>query len=418
MSDRRDSRKHDPRTDTSRLDTSRLASTRREFFIRCLPAGVAAAGGLGAALGGGPSAGTDPAAAKAAPPAAAGGGKKSLLILGGTNFIGPHIVDAARARGLAVAIFTRGKRNPDLFPEGVEKLRGDRDPQVGEGLKALEGRRFDAVIDTSGHVPRHVRASAKLLAPNAARYIFVSSLSAYASHDTPGADEDAPLAPLEKETEDFQGVAFGPLKALCEKAVQEEFAGRAAVVRPGLIVGPRDNSDRFGYWPVRVARGGEVLAPGTPDDPVMIIDARDLAEWLVKLAVDGTTGVFNAIGPDRPLTMGQMLAACREAAGSDARFTWVDAAFLEQQKVRPWSDMPVWMPPEGEMAGFHRRSIARALKAGLTFRPLVTTCRDTLAWYATLPPERRQMLRSGLVAGREADVLAAWHARAATPPAS
>jgi 2'-hydroxyisoflavone reductase len=333
--------------------------------------------------------------------------KKTLLVLGGTNFTGPHIVAAALARGYTVTLFNRGKTNADLFPD-LEKLVGDRDPDVGEGIKALRGRKFDAVIDTSGHVPRHVRAGAELMAPNIGQYVFVSSLSAYAAHDTPGADESAAVAPLLAPTEDFNGDAFGPLKALCENAVQDVLPDRGTIVRPGLIVGPRDRSDRFTYWVARVDRGGEVLAPGAPDDPIMIIDGRDLADWLITLIEQRTFGVFNAIGPEH-MTMEDVLDACREASASDATFTWVDAAFLEANGAHAWTDLPVWMPPTGEMAGFHRRSIKRALAAGIKFRPILDTCRDTLQWYQSLPEAQRKRLKRGLTPERERKLLAQWH---------
>lgn len=356
------------------------------------------------------------AAAVAVPRVHAAVRAKRLLLLGGTNFTGPHIVDAARARGYEVTLFNRGQTNAELFPD-LEKLRGDRDPDVGAGISALAGRRFDGVIDTSGHVPRHVRASAKLLAENVERYVFVSSLSAYASHAEVGADEDAPLATLESETEDFTGDAFGPLKALCERAAEEELPGRVAVVRPGLIVGPRDRSDRFTYWVARLDRGGEVLAPGAPGDPIMLIDGRDLADWLVRLVDERTTGVFNAIGPEQGLTMQRLLEACQQAAaGADppapaATFRYADAAFLAEHAVAPWTDLPVWIPPEGETAGFHRRSIARALKAGLQFRSIDETAADTLAWWREQPEARRAKLKRGLTLERERELLEALRAR-------
>jgi 2'-hydroxyisoflavone reductase len=332
---------------------------------------------------------------------------KRILILGGTGFLGPQVVEAAKGRGHTLTLFNRGKTRPNLFPE-IEKLRGDRDGN----LKALEGRTWDAVVDTSGHLPRIVKASAGLLAPHVRHYIYISSVSAYADTSRPGMDETAPLGTLADPTvETIDGQTYGPLKALCEKAAEAAMPGRVAVVRPGLIVGPEDPSDRFTYWPVRVDRGGEVLAPGAPDDPVQLIDVRDLGAWLVTLIETGTTGVFNALGPAPPLAMGRMLDACKAVAGAAATFTWVDADFLEQQRVSPWSDMPVWVPSRGETAGFARVSNARAVKAGLTFRPIVETARATLAWFKTLPEARRSKLRAGINPQREAQVLAAWKAR-------
>lgn len=370
--------------------------TRRRFLATSLAAGASLAVGRMAA---------------AARPE--GGEKKTLLVLGGTGFTGPFIVETARARGYAVSIFTRGKTNPDLeFPADVERIRGNRDPKIEPGLEALKGRKFDMVIDTSGHVPRHMKASCEILAPNIGHYVYVSSLSAYASHDTPGADESAPLEVLTQETEDYTGDAFGPLKVLCEKAVTEALPGRSAVVRPGLIVGPRDWSDRFTYWVARVDRGGEVLAPGKPDERVMIIDGRDLADFLVHLASRKTSGVFNAIGPDadRKLTMLAILESAKRASGSDARFTWVSQEFLEANDMRPWSVIPLWAPSNGPLAGFHHRSIAAAVKAGITFRPIDVTVKDTLEFYRAWPEERRQNLRRGLKPERESELLAKWHA--------
>lgn len=347
-----------------------------------------------------------------AQPAAAGGGK-TLLVLGGTMFLGPEVVEAARARGWTVTLFNRGKTNPQLFPD-LEKLHGDRDPSKGDGLKPLEGRRWDAVVDTSGYVPRHVAASASLLAPGARQYLFVSTISVYAGYGKPGADESAAVGTLADGTvETVDGETYGPLKALCEQAAEKAMPGRTTIVRPGLIVGPNDPSDRFTYWPVRVARGGEVLAPGTPQDPTQFIDVRDLGTWIVSLLEKNRTGVFNATGPKEPLPIGELLASCKRVSGSDARFTWVPSDFLEAQQVAPWSDLPVWVPPVGDMAGFARVSVARALAAGLSFRPVDDTVRDTLAWWRTVPEERRSRTRAGLAAAREAEVLAAWHAEAA-----
>lgn len=349
------------------------------------------------------------------PPVPGGAAGKSLLVLGGTKFLGPELVEVALARGWNVTLFNRGKTNPQLFPQ-LEKLRGDRDPKKDEGLTALEGRSWDAVVDTSGYVPRHVAASASLLAPSCGQYLFVSSISVYADFSKPGMDESAPVGKIADETvERIDGETYGPLKALCEKAAEAAMPGRTTVVRPGLIVGPNDPSDRFTYWPVRVARGGEVLAPGSPSDPTQFIDVRDLAAFIVLALDKKRAGVFNATGPREPLPIGELLSICRRVSASDATFTWIDAAFLEQQKVGAWSDMPVWVPPAGEMEGFARVSIARALESGLAFRPVDDTVRDTLAWWKTEPEERRRTMRAGLPAEREAEVLAAWKASRAAP---
>ena len=330
-------------------------------------------------------------------------GGKTLLILGGTAFLGPELVEAAQREGWTVTLFNRGKTNPHLFPD-VEKLRGDR----RSDLKALEGRSWDAVIDTSGYFPRDVAASARLLSKSAGLYVFVSTISVYGDTSKPGIDERSPVAKTDQPDADkVTGANYGALKALCEKAAEREMPGKTLVLRPGLIIGPGDTSDRFTYWPVRVARGGEVLAPGTPDDPVQMIDVRDLAAWTIAVIGRGRTGVYNATGPKEPLTFGSMLAACREASGSSATFTWVDAKTLEELKVAPWSDMPCWVPPFGETAGSRRVNNGKAVGEGLTFRPIVETARDTLAWWKTLPEERRAKPKAGLTPEREAAALAA-----------
>jgi 2'-hydroxyisoflavone reductase len=325
-----------------------------------------------------------------------------LLILGGTVFLGRHTVDAALARGHEVTIFTRGQ-HPAEFAGPVERLRGDRDG----GLDALRGRRWDAAIDTSGYVPRVVGATAALLADAVAHYTFVSSISAYGDWEKEvGVDERHPLAALPDEgVEEVTGETYGALKALCERAVEAALPGRTAIVRPGLIVGPYDPTDRFTYWPHRVARGGALLAPGRPQRAVQFVDARDLGAWLVRLAEERRTGAYNATGPAAPLAMAALLDACREASGSDAAPVWVDDAFLMRQGVTPWSEVPLWAP-EDQAPGLGAVSIARALAAGLTFRPHAATVRDTLAWDATRPADRAW--QAGLTGAREAELLAAW----------
>ncbi|MFP2927513.1 SDR family oxidoreductase [Pyxidicoccus sp. 3LG] len=341
---------------------------------------------------------------------------KSILILGGTKFLGPALVEFAQARGHTVTLFNRGKTNPSLFPN-VEKLSGDRDPNKGEGLKALEGRKWDAVVDTSGYVPRVVKASAELLAPNVGHYTFVSSISVYKDLSQYGITESSPVATAEDETTEDVPKYYGALKALCEKAAETAMPGRVLNVRPGLIVGPDDPTDRFSYWPVRVSRGGEVLSPGDGQDPTQFIDARDLAAWIILNVERSTAGVFNATGPTQPVLMKDLLETCKSATGSDASFTWVDTAFLEKQKVAPWQDMPVWIPRTSEEKGLGRVSIDKALATGLTFRPTADTVRDTVAWFKTLPPERQAKLGAGVTPEREKEVLTAWHQEKGTAKA-
>ena len=340
-----------------------------------------------------------------------------ILILGGTGFTGPFQVKYALARGHKVTVFNRGKTHPGELPEGVEQLIGDRNGQ----LDALKGRKWDVVIDNPTMLPKWVHDAAEILKGNVDRYIFISTISVYADPSKPGMDETAPLAKYDgadamKETRDTviasKFALYGPLKALSEKEVEKWFPGKSLIIRPGLIVGPGDETDRFSYWPVRIDHGGKVLAPGNPSDPVQFIDARDLAEWTIRMAEQGATGVYNATGPATPLTIGGMLDGIKTALASNATFTWVPADFLEKEKVAPWSDMPVWVPPGGEDGGMGATSIKRALDKGLTFRPLAETARDTLAWFKSQPKERQEKLKAGLTPEREAEVLAAWHKQA------
>jgi 2'-hydroxyisoflavone reductase len=328
-----------------------------------------------------------------------------LLILGGTVFLGRHLVDAALARGHAVTTFTRGQHSSEL-PPAVERLRGDRDGD----LATLRGRRWDAAVDTSGYVPRVVRASAELLAGMVDHYTFVSSVSAYRDFSAPGMDERAPVATLaDPSVEEVTGDTYGALKALCEQTAEAALPGRVLVVRPGLIVGPYDPTDRFTYWPHRVARGGEVLAPGRPQRPIQFIDARDLAGWIIGMAEAGRVGTYNATGPDAPLAMARLLEECCAAASSDAAFTWVGDEFLLAQQVGEWMELPLWIAEsDADHAGFLAVSCGRAIAAGLTFRPLDETVGDTLVWDATRPSDHDW--KAGLRPEREAELLAAWHA--------
>jgi len=381
-----------------------MESNRRQFVQLSLLAGA----GAGLASTTGALAGTDAKAKRAL----------KILVLGGTGLIGPPLVEYARARGHDVTLFNRGKTNTHLFPL-MEKLKGDRN----DDLSAIEaeiakGRRWDVVIDNTASIPRWVTASAELLKGSVETYLYTSSISAYAEFETIGADESAPTAALSPEEEakvktpkDITGENYGGLKARCEEEAHKAFPGRCIVVRPGLIVGPGDYSDRFTYWPVRVAKGGEVMAPGNPDDPVQFIDCRDLGEWFIRLVEHKNYDTFNGVGPRSPMSIGGMLHGMRATVDNDIRFTWVDADFLSQHKVQPWMEMTVWVPPVGEEAGFSTASIEKAKAAGLTFRPLAETTGANLEYWNSLPEERRAKPRAGLAADKEVAVLAAWHKR-------
>jgi 2'-hydroxyisoflavone reductase len=328
-----------------------------------------------------------------------------LLILGGTGFIGPHIVAYATARGHKTTLFNRGKTHPELFAD-LEKLRGDRDGK----LDALKGRKWDGVVDTSGYVPRIVKMSADLLAPSVKQYLFISSISVYPDDVKPGANESTPTQELKEPGSEEVRKHYGALKALCEKTVEQSMPGRATTIRPGLIVGPGDPTDRYTYWPARIDRGGEALAPGGGDDPVQYVDTRDLAAFVVHALEDGIVGVFNATGPEKKLSMKSMLDSSRKASSNPAALTWVPEKFLEEQKVNPWDDMPVWA---GAGAGFSQIDCSKAIGKGLRFRSADETAKDTLAWWKTLPEERRGKLRAGLSPEREKEVLSAWKTKKA-----
>lgn len=323
-----------------------------------------------------------------------------LLVLGGTKFLGRAAVEAALARGDEVTVFTRGRTNPELFPE-VEKLRGDRDGD----LSALEGRTWDAVIDPSGYVPRVVRASAELLQGSVGHYVFVSSGSVYAEPYVPGYDEAAPTVELEEpESEDVERY-YGALKAACEEVVREVFPDRHTSVRAGLLVGPHDGSGRFTYWPLRASLGGRMLAPAPPERPTQFVDVRDLGAWMVDACERGLSGTFNASG--EPMPLGAALAACDGAAEP----VWVDEDFLLEHGVGPWMELPLWVARAEE--AFLQMSVSKAVEAGLRFRPLEETVRDTLAWArevgAGLVTETPYG-RAGLDPAREAELLEAWDA--------
>ncbi len=339
-----------------------------------------------------------------------------ILILGGTGFLGPACTETALARGHAVTHFNSGRTEerrheigrPSLVPAGVEQLYGNRDPNKTaddrrnegksnatkdpaspKGLSQLVGKKWDAVIDTSGYFPRMVKASAELLAPNVKQYVFISTISVYKTENVPDADETAPLATLEDPTTEDMGkdyANYGGGKALCEKAAEAAMPRRVTNLRPGYMVGPRDTSGRFIYWPVRASLGGTMAVPGSPTDPIQLIDVRDVADWVIHCIENGVVGIYNVTGPAKELSMLGMVEGVRKGAGSEVAFTWIDATFLEAHHISQ-GQFPLYVPPTGDTTGFHRRSIARALARGLRLRPLSVTAKATLDWYRSLPPE-------------------------------
>jgi 2'-hydroxyisoflavone reductase len=332
----------------------------------------------------------------------------SILILGGTRFIGVEMTALALKRGHTLTFFNRGKTNTDLFPD-IERIKGDRNGDIA-GLKGLK---WDAVIDNSGYFPRAVKLTAELLAPSVSQYLFVSSISVYPDFKAPR-DETSAVGKLEDESvEKVDNDTYGPLKALCEKTAEAAMPGRVTVIRPGLIVGPNDNSDRFTYWPARAARGGEMLAPGKPSDGIQIIDARDLAAFVLDALEKKTMGTFNLVSPPGMFTIGDVVNESIRAAHELAKpspppkATWAPAPFLEARKVEGWSDMPVWLDAKGDDAAFAQTNAARAMKAGLKITPMRKTCHDTLAWHLTRPAAEREKLKAGIAPAREKEVLAA-----------
>jgi 2'-hydroxyisoflavone reductase len=327
-----------------------------------------------------------------------------ILFMGGTRFLGRHAVEAALARGHEVTLFNRGESGPGLFPE-AEHLVGDRKVDVS----ALRGRRWDAVVDTSAYVPRAARMAAEALA-DADRYLFVSTLAVFRKDVARAIDDDSPLQELEDpETEEVGPRTYGGLKLLCEREVETVFPGRTVVVRPGLLVGPHDTSGRFRYWLLRVAAGGEVLAPGDPERFWQFVDARDVAAWMVEMLERGTTGTFAAPGPYLEWTAGRVLEAMRAVSGSDARFTWVHDRFLWDHGVQPWTGLPYWIPPRPDpWPDLHRIPVDRAVAAGLAFRPLERTLRDALEWERA-HPDRPTEEPVGITPEHERRVLEAWH---------
>jgi len=380
---------------------------RRTFLKSTALAGGALSLGARPAFAGAPGEAGTPSPT-AAPARRAGRAPLRILILGGTGFIGPEQVKYAVERGHTLTLFNRGRTNPSLFP-GVEKLVGDRN--TPNGLDALKGRTWDVVIDNPTGKPQWIVEAAQVLKGKVGQFVFVSSTGVYANSDKVMPDESSPLlelSPISGPTADAAG--YGSRKARCEQLAQEAFPGKATIVRPGLIVGAGDLSDRFTYWPWRIEKGGEILAPGQYDDPVQWIDVRDLSQWMIRLVENGTMGVFNAVGPQVPTGIAGMLYGIKACFANDARFTWVPQPFLAEQKVRSWAEMPVWAHAGASTLAYCTSKIDRALAAGLTFRPLADTVRDGMAWYHSRPADQQARLRAGITLEREKEVLSAWHA--------
>jgi 2'-hydroxyisoflavone reductase len=336
------------------------------------------------------------------------GDGRTLLILGGTGFIGPHLTDLALARGWKVTHFNRGKRDPDGV-ENVETLNGDRKGQ----LDSLQGRKWDAVVDNTGYIPKYCKMSADLLGPNTGYCLYVSSISAYAGFAKPN-DIGSPTGRLEnKDQEEITNETYGPMKALCEQYVRDAYGARSSIVRPGYIVGPLDPTDRFTYWPVRFAQGGEMAVPGTPADPIQIVDVRDLVAFMLGLVERAVDGYFNAVTPPGALTMGSLMETIRKVTGADTKLTWIDEDFLAAKLKPEEMNFAPWGPMRGEEAGGSLTGMQASADQGLEARPLEETVRDTLAWHETRPAERKAQLRSGFTPGKEAEILAAWKARTA-----
>jgi 2'-hydroxyisoflavone reductase len=334
--------------------------------------------------------------------------KLRILVLGGTNFIGPYHVQYALDRGHSVTLFNRGRTNPQLFPT-VEKLIGDRNGD----LKSLEGREWDVVIDNSATDPKWVELTAGLLSKTVKRYVFTSTRSVYSDTSIIPMTVNAPVFTRENtQVREGQNLPYGLAKAESEKTAHKHFPGRTLVVRPSLIVGPGDLTDRYTYWPVRIERAGEILAPGDGSDRVQVIDVRDLCEWMIRLCEAEVVGTYNGLGPRNGYSFAELLYGIKAVTTSDATFTWVDTDFLTMHDVRGYREMPVWQPSRGRTAGFGRFDITKEISLGLTFRPLAVTAKDTLDYYHAQPAERQATLRAGITAERERQVLDAWKARA------
>lgn len=328
-----------------------------------------------------------------------------ILILGGTGFIGPHMVREALRRGHEVNLFNRGRTNDELFPD-LKLYKGDRN----RGLQSLEGGEWDAVVDNSGYVPRHVEDSAKLLAPVVSQYLYISTISVYAVSPAP-ITEESPLQTMQDETvEEVTAETYGPMKALCEQRVLSEVgADRTTILRPTYICGPGDRTDRFTYWPVRTMRGGEMLWPGTPQDDIQIVDVRDLAVFTVDCLEQKTSGIFNTVRPLGSFKMGDLMEDSLAVTAADMTPVWVDKDFITENKIEEGGGLPIWVHPDSDYAALARVDGSRAKAAGLQSRPTRETARDTVSWWKTLPAERRQNLRAGLSPEQEEEFLRLWH---------
>ncbi|MDH3271003.1 MAG: NAD-dependent epimerase/dehydratase family protein [Gemmatimonadota bacterium] len=385
-----------------------MGTTRKDFLKLSATAGGALGLGLGpSSLGGQEAPSEGPAARYAARDVQEAPRKLDVLVLGGTGFIGPFQVRYALDRGHNVTLFNRGSGR-SVFPY-LETLVGDRNGDY----EALRGRRWDLVIDNSTSQPDWVEMAAEFLRDQVDQFMYVSSRSAYADVSRVPMSIAAPTWTYERAgLSPGDRLPYGLAKAESERNAMRIMPGRTTIVRPGLIIGPGDETDRFSYWPIRIHRGGEVLAPGDGTDPVQIIDVRDFTEFMIRLGEDSTMGTFNCVGPRVPRPMSELLYGIRAVTTAETSFTWVDdVEFLAGMGVRPYAEMPVWRPPTDGNEGFARFDLTPEVEAGLTFRPLAETAADTLDYHFSRPEPRREALRSGLTAEREAEVLRAWHAR-------
>jgi 2'-hydroxyisoflavone reductase len=388
-----------------------MSETSRRDFVRNATLGTLAAGAFGMLGGRDAHASTAGDVASQRPRMTADSGRSRplrILILGGTGFIGPHLVRRAVERGHTPVLFNRGRTEPQMFPEqyaGLQSLVGDRDGDIS----ALRGGRWDAVIDDSGYTPQQVRATAEMLRDPVGHYLFTSTRGVYQDFTPAHVDEDSPLGMRGVPAADWTG--YGPLKALAEREVQRVFAGRYTIARPPIITGPGDTTDRFTYWYDRVYRGGRVLAPGQPSDPVQYVDVRDLVDFYVHTLEQGISGVFNTVAPAAPLSSAEFLHGLRAVTSAPVEFVWADWDFLDGQGIREGRELSAWRSPRGDNLNYGRVDNRRAIAAGMTFRPLATTALDTLTWWHSLPPERRGGSRAGIPAEAEARALAALAGR-------